>query len=294
MRPEISNLVRETVYPRLIDHETTKHLPAVVGMRRNVFWLDHESIEGPSADRHQRSHSNIWEAEMTHALVRHIVRQGVYSSSDIAVLTLYTGQLQKLREKMRNDFEIVLSEGDQETLARDGFNEETTLPEGEQANSGSGRKPLEKKKLSEMLMVGTVDNFQGEEAQIIIVSLVRSNKEKKVGFLRTTNRINVPAHPRPRPSPSLDPSPASNNSSSSSGSSCSSFGCSSSSPANCSYQQPTVEDGQQWTQARNWRTTSQLTGPPEKRRKGPGRPLGSTKAAKNTKDIQDGFKGLYE
>jgi len=37
-----------------------------------------------------------------------------------------------------------------------------------------------------------------------------------------------------------------------------------------------------------------LTGPPEKRRKDPGRPLGSTKAAKNTKDIWDVFKGLYE
>jgi hypothetical protein len=192
MRPEISNLIRETIYPRLNDHDVTKHLPAVVGMRKNVFWLDHESIEeGPSPDRHQRSHSNIWEAEMTHALVRHIVRQGVYSSSDIAVLTPYTGQLQKLREKMRNDFEIVLSERDQETLARDGFDDETTLSEGEQANSGSGRRPLEKKKLSEMLRVATVDNFQGEEAKIVIVSLVRSNKEKKVGFLRTTNRINV-------------------------------------------------------------------------------------------------------
>lgn len=70
-------------------------------MRRNVFWLDHESIEeGLSADRHQRSDSNIWEVEMTHTLIRHIVRQGVYSSSDIAVLTPYTGQLQKLCEKM--------------------------------------------------------------------------------------------------------------------------------------------------------------------------------------------------
>jgi hypothetical protein len=192
MRPEISHLIRETIYPRLIDHEVTKHLPAVVGIRKNVFWLDHESTEeGPSPDRHQRSHSNIWEAEMTHALVRHIVRQGVYSSSDIAVLTPYTGQLQKLREKMRSEFEIVLSERDQETLARDGFTDETTLSEGEQANSRSRRRPLEKKKLSEMLRVATVDNFQGEEAKIVVVSLVRSNMEKKVGFLRTTNRVNV-------------------------------------------------------------------------------------------------------
>ena len=63
---------------------------------------------------------------------------------------------------------------------------------------------------------------------------------------------------------------------------------------NCSYQQLTVEDEQQWTQARNRRTIGPPTGPPERRRKGSGRPLGSTKAAKNTKDIRDVFKRLYE
>lgn len=35
------------------------------------------------------------------------------------------------------------------------------------------------------------DNFQGEEAKIVIISFVRSNRERKVGFLKTTNRINV-------------------------------------------------------------------------------------------------------
>jgi hypothetical protein len=82
---------------------------------------------------------------------------------DIAVLTPYTGQLQKLREKMGNDFEIVLSERDQETLARDGFNEEIALSEGEQAGSGFGRKPLEKKKVSWILrMVMLRKEWYGE------------------------------------------------------------------------------------------------------------------------------------
>jgi hypothetical protein len=45
MRPEISALIRETIYPGLIDYEMTKGLPDVVGMRRNVFWLDHNNIE---------------------------------------------------------------------------------------------------------------------------------------------------------------------------------------------------------------------------------------------------------
>lgn len=39
--------------------------------------------------------------------------------------------------------------------------------------------------------VTVVDNFQGEENDIILLSLVRSNKENKIGFLRTDNRICV-------------------------------------------------------------------------------------------------------
>lgn len=36
-----------------------------------------------------------------------------------------------------------------------------------------------------------MDNFQGEEAKVIVISLVRSNDERKYGFLKTSNRINV-------------------------------------------------------------------------------------------------------
>ncbi|KAH8680610.1 AAA domain-containing protein [Xylariales sp. PMI_506] len=52
-------------------------------------------------------------------------------------------------------------------------------------------KSLVKKTLAQTLRLATVDNFQGEKAKIIIVSLVQSNPERKVGFLRTENRINV-------------------------------------------------------------------------------------------------------
>jgi hypothetical protein len=178
MRPEISNLIRETIYPRLNNHEVTKHLPAIIGMRKNIFWLDHESIkEGPSQDQYQRSHSNIWEVEITHALVRHIIRQGIYSNSNITVLTLYTGQLQKLREKIGNDFEIILSKRDQEMLARNGFGNEIISLEGKQANSGSRKRPLEKKKLSEILRVTTINNFQGKEAKYYkVIDLLMKNR----------------------------------------------------------------------------------------------------------------------
>ncbi len=194
MRPQISTLIRATLYPLLLDHDSTKTLPDVVGMRKNVFWLHHDNFEeGAREDQQQKSHSNLWEVDMTYALVRHIVRQSIYSSTDIAVLTPYTGQLQRLRTKMRNDFEIVLSERDQETLLKEGFHTEEAIPETNQTSGqpNFGMKPLEKKKMSELLRIATVDNFQGEEAKVVIVSLVRSNNERKVGFLKTTNRINV-------------------------------------------------------------------------------------------------------
>jgi len=37
----------------------------------------------------------------------------------------------------------------------------------------------------------TVDNFQGEENDIIILSCVRSNQNNSIGFLKESNRVNV-------------------------------------------------------------------------------------------------------
>ena len=193
MRPEISSLIRETIYNKLIDHPGTAQLPDVVGMRKNLFWLDHDNMEDQEQAeiQHRKSKSNDWEVKMVHSLVRHVVRQGVYASRDIAVLTPYTGQLQKLRAAMRDDFEVVLSERDQDALIKDGFTARDLTEDEAAVEEGNKRKPLEKKKLSDLLRIATADNFQGEEAKIIIISLVRSNKNWKVGFLKTTNRINV-------------------------------------------------------------------------------------------------------
>ncbi|KAJ5460977.1 uncharacterized protein N7458_002529 [Penicillium daleae] len=185
MRPEISQLIR-SVYPKLEDHESVVDLPNVVGMRNNLFWLDHRCDEDSRDDGSRvKSHSNQWEVDMATALVRHLVRQGEYKSTDVALLTPYTGQLRKLRASLSNDFEVCLSERDLETLAADGLEKFDEYPES------NGRKSLEKKTLLQTLRLATVDNFQGEEAKVIVVSLVRSNSKRKVGFLRTENRINV-------------------------------------------------------------------------------------------------------
>ena len=43
----------------------------------------------------------------------------------------------------------------------------------------------------ENIEIATVDSYQGEENLIIILSLVRSNRFKKIGFLKTPNRVCV-------------------------------------------------------------------------------------------------------
>jgi serine/threonine protein kinase/DNA polymerase III delta prime subunit len=42
-----------------------------------------------------------------------------------------------------------------------------------------------------LVKVGSVDSYQGKENAIVVVSLVRSNPEFNMGFIRTANRVNV-------------------------------------------------------------------------------------------------------
>jgi len=50
---------------------------------------------------------------------------------------------------------------------------------------------LEQKLLTKQIQVQTVDGFQGQEKDIIFISLVRSNSKQEIGFLRDLRRMNV-------------------------------------------------------------------------------------------------------
>ncbi|KAI7361776.1 hypothetical protein KC336_g21776, partial [Hortaea werneckii] len=189
MHPSISQLVQETLYPDLQNAESVNFLPDVVGMRQRLFWMHHEQPEDRAGDGLNTSHTNSYEVEMTAALVKHLVHQGVYKSDEIAVITPYLGQLRLLRRKLASSFEIVLNERDDDELLKDAENEIEGDPPS--TDTPLRRPSVARGTLLSALRIATVDNFQGEEAKVVIINLVRSNKERKPGFLKTPNRINV-------------------------------------------------------------------------------------------------------
>ncbi|KAI4260738.1 MAG: hypothetical protein LQ352_000130 [Teloschistes flavicans] len=187
MYPSIAELIRSTLYPKLQDHPSVSTYPEVDGMRKRLFWLDHDEKEdaSPSNAAQSFSKTNAWEVEMTAALVSHLVRQGIYRNEDIALLTPYLGQLQKLKQRLRSSFAIVVGDRDLEDMEAKGLEDHS----GEEAPATKGN--IRKTTLLNALRIASVDNFQGEEAKVIVISLVRSNDERKCGFLKTSNRINV-------------------------------------------------------------------------------------------------------
>ncbi|XP_046846139.1 regulator of nonsense transcripts 1 homolog [Xenia sp. Carnegie-2017] len=71
-------------------------------------------------------------------------------------------------------------------------------PYNAQVNRMKGKFLLEANKPSEQyftklkeIKITTIDSFQGEENKVILLSLVRSNENQKIGFLSSGNRICV-------------------------------------------------------------------------------------------------------
>nr|OQO25278.1 hypothetical protein B0A51_08841 [Rachicladosporium sp. CCFEE 5018] len=176
-------------------------------MRRRLFWLEHSMLEdgqqvtaqgpivsgsagaaGPESAidsvADSTTHTNEHEVNMVLSLVRHLIRHGVYRPNDIAVLTPYLGQLRKIRKSLASFTEVVLSDLDEEELQREDEDENDDM-------NARPRPSIAKSTLLKAVRLATVDNFQGEEAKVVIISLVRSNFMRKPGFVGQPNRANV-------------------------------------------------------------------------------------------------------
>ncbi|CAG8553663.1 12049_t:CDS:10 [Funneliformis mosseae] len=191
MRPEIADLIRGTLYPKLTDGTNTREYPKVRGTPHNLFFIDHRHSEDAAGSNQfaLQSHSNTFEVEFVVELIRYFVRNGYDKPNDIAVLTPYLGQLIKLRDALRESFVVVIDERDNQDIT-----ELLGEADPEYENPIGTVSIAEKRSLQRQVTLKTVDNFQGEEATIVIVSLVRnttSGSHGNIGFLKSPNRTNV-------------------------------------------------------------------------------------------------------
>jgi hypothetical protein len=141
----------------------------------NLVFINHNQLEGGDTGHDTVSKSNKYEAEMVCVIVKYLLDQG-YPCSKIVVLTPYLGQLLVLRQDLQKFVDVSLGERDVDAV----------LDLGE---PDLNAEDLESKDRN--VRISTIDNYQGEESEIIIVSTVRSNEQGSVGFLGEPERVNV-------------------------------------------------------------------------------------------------------
>ncbi|KAF3218324.1 hypothetical protein TWF106_007686 [Orbilia oligospora] len=188
MHPTIADLIRLKTYPNLLD--AVPDYPPIPGMKKRLFWMTHEHPDSKGdAIKATTSYTNDFEQDIVISLVTHLLHQGVFKEHQIAVLTPYLGQMSKLRRSLGNIMNIIVGSRDQEALdeAEEFLDEE----EDQKPTDPTLQTVTRKASLATAVRIATIDNFQGEEADVVIISLVRSNNERQCGFLKTSNRINV-------------------------------------------------------------------------------------------------------
>ncbi|ETS74368.1 hypothetical protein PFICI_14234 [Pestalotiopsis fici W106-1] len=180
MHPEISCLPRALTYPSLLDGPFTSEHPFIRGLQDRVIFVDHDRPETASAvlsdkqdSKTSSSKQNDFEAQMVLRLVRYLAQQG-YGTDKMVVLTPYLGQLRLLRDILKQENDPILNDLDSAPLIQAGLLT--------QAASKVGKRPLR---------LSTIDNYQGEESDITIISLTRSNAQGDIGFMSAPERLNV-------------------------------------------------------------------------------------------------------
>ncbi|KAI1339484.1 P-loop containing nucleoside triphosphate hydrolase protein [Xylariaceae sp. FL0016] len=180
MDPEISLFPHALTYPDLRDGPRTANRPPITGLQDRVIFMNHEHPEsafGAVTDRldggSRVSKENDFESAMVLNTVRYLAQQG-YGTDRMVVLTPYLGQLRQLRQKLQEENDPVLNDIDASALVQAGLMTH--------AASKVGKAPLR---------ISTIDNYQGEESDIVIASLTRSNSTGEIGFMSAAERLNV-------------------------------------------------------------------------------------------------------
>lgn len=181
MREEFADLLKD-IYPKLKSNlaQVRGNFPASCFGSSMFFW-DHSDPETSS-----RSYVNDKEAERAINLALFLILQG-YKPAQITILSPYLGQVRLLRKLMKE-----AEDKYPKYFQADVKDEKATKPENlDKSTIVSNKSPIkaaEDKDTKNTVSIHTVDLYQGDENDFVIISLVRSNESGKIGFVGDLNR----------------------------------------------------------------------------------------------------------
>ena len=172
-REEFAELLSD-IYPDLqTNHDRVKDNKPPPCLEKSVFFWHHDSEETK-----ERSVTNEEEAIRAVNLALFLVQQG-YTPNRITILATYRGQRNLIRTKMKaavTRYNNFLPEQVRHFLQ----------PKDEDGFDDKGNRKVVAEDTT--VKINTVDMYQGDENDVVIVSLVRSNKRSDIGFLKEMNR----------------------------------------------------------------------------------------------------------
>ncbi|MEM7298745.1 MAG: DEAD/DEAH box helicase, partial [Bacteroidota bacterium] len=169
-RLEFAELLYD-IYPGLqTNHQRVQNNAAATCLNKSSYFWHHTSEE-----KKDRSVTNPEEAKRAVKLALFLVQQG-YKPNQITILATYRGQTALIR-RMLKEYEKKYAS----LIQKDDENKISAMDKG---NAGRANEETAKNSI----LIHTVDMYQGDENDFVIVSLVRSNKSGKIGFLGERNR----------------------------------------------------------------------------------------------------------
>ncbi|XP_065334761.1 NFX1-type zinc finger-containing protein 1-like [Cloeon dipterum] len=154
MATEMTKLISPLIYKDLTSSERVLGLPKLHCFTKRVSFVSHNFTELREFRNPSLSRKNPYEAEFVVSLSKYLLLHKVLRSDDITILSTYSDQVSLIKKLMK------------------------------QEDSAISRRLLD-------IKVVTVDDYQGGECNVVLLSLVRSNHQGDIGFLAKTNRISV-------------------------------------------------------------------------------------------------------
>lgn len=184
MHPRLGQLVSQLFYNSALKTNAAVSLQRQQASANCMTW--HSCIDGAEEIKTgETSKRNVKEAEALAAWMAGQLRAKAFDDKSVMVITFYKAQAALLQSKLaeRNITEKV-SEGGYDVV-------NSRSSSGSSRHVSKVRPPTAAMAAVKSFRVTSVDQAQGSEADVVILSCVRSNNEGKLGFIVNPNRLNV-------------------------------------------------------------------------------------------------------